>query len=381
PHTKTTRKRQVNTEKVQELVRDNVSSKGRVKWDDVTKKYNESAGQNKTKIQLANALKHAINAERKRKEKHADETPRDEATKANPPTAEKTKAADTPDEPQARQPAKRHRAQPEANQEASQEENSQKNEDEEILPEAKAAARIKTVMDKTTKLLESTPIDKWQATYKIPYQKQNKKVIEHIVWDVRERALKNVPDSLDSLLILYHAAQLAYEEVTRKQPTSANGNALVDIFKKDALKREVGLLEKNIQSGPLSELEKKQLKEILEQNGTKNTRREQKLLKFRLKQKLLSLQDKEKQQQSRRDYTKENTMFELNRSAFYRRMNEDKHEESKTKDDEIMCYWKQVWTKAHDEDEEAMQQTLDFPLDVTMPHDIEITEESFGEAL
>ncbi|OIR55694.1 MAG: uncharacterized protein A8A55_3560, partial [Amphiamblys sp. WSBS2006] len=31
--------------------------------------------------------------------------------------------------------------------------------------------------------------------------------------------------------------------------------------------------------------------------------------------------------------------------------------------------------------EEAMQQTLDFPLDVTMPHDIEITEESFGEAL
>ncbi|OIR56768.1 MAG: uncharacterized protein A8A55_2482 [Amphiamblys sp. WSBS2006] len=50
-------------------------------------------------------------------------------------------------------------------------------------------------MDKTTKLLESTPIDKWQAAYKIPHQKQNKKVIDHIVLDVHEGALKNIPDS------------------------------------------------------------------------------------------------------------------------------------------------------------------------------------------
>ncbi|KAK1348351.1 hypothetical protein LUQ84_002356 [Hamiltosporidium tvaerminnensis] len=141
------------------------------------------------------------------------------------------------------------------------------------------------------------------------------------------------------------AAQICYDEATRKEkPRSAWKQNIESKISKLVLSKD--LLEKARKQEKLSTSEKKSLKKIMREfnlNLSSITDLSEALVK---KNESLNVYEKKiTMHESRKQFRKENRMFELFRGRFYRGLSERVESEHVVSRDEIVSFWSTMWNK------------------------------------
>ncbi|KAK1350587.1 hypothetical protein LUQ84_000814 [Hamiltosporidium tvaerminnensis] len=175
-------------------------------------------------------------------------------------------------------------------------------------------------------------------TRKHPNELVDSKVLDLINRVVGEYAGAHVPESITEAAYIMQAAQVCYDEATRKEkPRSAWKEKIESKISKLVLSKD--LLEKARKQEKLSTSETKSLKKIMREfnlNLSSVTDLSEALVK-----KNVSLNVYEKKitmYESRKQFRKENRMFELFRGRFYRGLSERVESEHVVSRDEIVSF-------------------------------------------
>ncbi|KAK1347931.1 hypothetical protein LUQ84_002627 [Hamiltosporidium tvaerminnensis] len=144
------------------------------------------------------------------------------------------------------------------------------------------------------------------------------------------------------------ATQICYDEATRKEkPRSAWKENIESKISKPVLSKD--LLEKACKQEKLSTSETKSLRKIMREfnlNLSSLTAISEALVK---KNESLNVYEKKiTMHESRKQFRKENRMFELFRGRFYRGLSERVESEHVVSRDEIGSFWSTVWNKNDD---------------------------------
>ncbi|TBU12455.1 hypothetical protein CWI38_0750p0020, partial [Hamiltosporidium tvaerminnensis] len=177
-------------------------------------------------------------------------------------------------------------------------------------------------------------------TRKLPSELVNSKLL-----DLNNRI---IGDYADSLARIIQAAQVCYDEAKRKEkPRSAWKENIESKISKLVLSKD--LLEKARKQEMLSTSETKSLKKIMREfnlNLSSVTDLSEALVK---KNESLNVYEKKiTMHESRKQFRKENRMFELFRGRFYRGLSERVESEHVVSRDEIVSFWSTMWNKNDD---------------------------------
>ncbi|TBU17347.1 hypothetical protein CWI38_0287p0010 [Hamiltosporidium tvaerminnensis] len=185
-------------------------------------------------------------------------------------------------------------------------------------------------------------------TRKHPNKLVDSKVLDLINRVVGEYAGAHVPESISEAAYIMQAAQICYDEATRKEkPRSAWKENIESKISKLVLSKD--LLEKARKQEKLSTSETKSLKKIMREfnlNLSSVTDLSGALVK---KNESLNVYEKKiTMYESRKQFRKENRMFELFRGRFYRGLSERVESEHVVSRDEIVSFWSTMWNKNDD---------------------------------
>ncbi|KAK1350582.1 hypothetical protein LUQ84_000810 [Hamiltosporidium tvaerminnensis] len=176
-------------------------------------------------------------------------------------------------------------------------------------------------------------------TRKHPNELVDSKVLDLINRVVGEYADSCVPMTITAVARIIQAAQVCYDEATRKEkPRSARKENIESKISKLVLSKD--LLEKARKQEKLSTSETKSLKKIMREfnlNLSSVTDLSEALVK---KNESLNVYEKKiTMHESRKQFRKENRMFELFRGRFYRGLSERVESEHVVSRDEIVSFW------------------------------------------
>ncbi|KAK1348282.1 hypothetical protein LUQ84_002287 [Hamiltosporidium tvaerminnensis] len=182
-------------------------------------------------------------------------------------------------------------------------------------------------------------------TRKHPNELVDSKVLDLINRVVGEYAGAHVPESITEAAYIMQAAQICYDEATHKEkPRSAWKENIERSISKLILSKD--LLEKARKQEKLSTLETKSLKKIMQEfnlNLSSVTDLSEALVK---KNESLNVYEKKiTMHEIRKQFRKENRMFELFRGRFYRGLSERVESEHVVSRDEIVSFWSTIWNK------------------------------------
>ncbi|TBU10837.1 hypothetical protein CWI38_1522p0020, partial [Hamiltosporidium tvaerminnensis] len=185
-------------------------------------------------------------------------------------------------------------------------------------------------------------------TRKHPNKLVDSKVLDLINRVVGEYAGAHVPESITEAAYIMQAAQICYDEATRKEkPRSAWKENIESKISQLVLSKD--LLEKARKQEKLSTSETKSLKKIMREfnlNLSSVTDLSEALVK---KNESLNVYEKKiTMHESRKQFRKENRMFELFRGRFYRGLSERVESEHVVSRDEIVSFWSTMWNKNDD---------------------------------
>ncbi|KAK1350991.1 hypothetical protein LUQ84_000262 [Hamiltosporidium tvaerminnensis] len=185
-------------------------------------------------------------------------------------------------------------------------------------------------------------------TRKHPNELVDSKVLDLINRVVGEYAGAHVPESITEAAYIMQAAQVCYDEATRKEkPRSAWKENIESKISKLVLSKD--LLEKARKQEKLSTSETKSLKKIMREfnlNLSSVTDLSEALVK---KNESLNVYEKKiTMHENRKQFRKENRMFELFRDRFYRGLSERVESEHVVSRDEIVSFWSTMWNKNDD---------------------------------
>ncbi|TBU10673.1 hypothetical protein CWI38_1617p0010, partial [Hamiltosporidium tvaerminnensis] len=174
-------------------------------------------------------------------------------------------------------------------------------------------------------------------TRKHPNELVDSKVLDLINRVVGEYAGAHVPESITEAAYIMQAAQVCYDEASRKQkPRSAWKENIESKISTLVLSKD--LLEKARKQEKLSTLETKSF--------NSDTDLSEALVK---KNESLNVHEKKITiHESRKQFRKENRMFELFRGRFYRGLSERMESEHVVSRDEIVSFWSTMWNKNDD---------------------------------
>ncbi|TBU20829.1 reverse transcriptase, partial [Hamiltosporidium tvaerminnensis] len=178
-------------------------------------------------------------------------------------------------------------------------------------------------------------------TRKLPSELVDSKVLDLINRIIGEYADSCVPMTIKAVERIIQAAQVCYDEATRKEkPRSAWKENIESKISKLVLSKD--LLEKARKQEKLSTSKTKSLKKIMREfnlNLSSVTDLSEALVK---KNESLNVYEKKiTMHESRKQFRKENRMFELFRDRFYRGLSERVR-------DEIVSFWSTLWNKNDD---------------------------------
>ncbi|KAK1347804.1 hypothetical protein LUQ84_002785 [Hamiltosporidium tvaerminnensis] len=179
-------------------------------------------------------------------------------------------------------------------------------------------------------------------TRKHPNELVDSKVLDLINRVVGEYAGAHVPESITEAAYIMQAAQVCYDEATRKEkPRSAWKENIESKISKLVLSKD--LLEKARKQEKLSTSETKSLKKIMREfnlNLSSVTDLSEALVK---KNESLNVYEKKiTMHESRKQFRKENRMFEIFRGRFYRVLSERVESEHVVSRDEIVSFWSTI---------------------------------------
>ncbi|TBU20178.1 reverse transcriptase [Hamiltosporidium tvaerminnensis] len=182
-------------------------------------------------------------------------------------------------------------------------------------------------------------------TRKHPNELVDSKVLDLINRVVGEYAGAHVPESITEAAYIMQAAQVCYDEATRKEkPRFAWKKNIESKISKLVLSKD--LLEKARKQEKLSTSESKSLKKIMREfnlNLSSVTDLSEALV---MKNESLNVYEKKiAMHESRKQFRKENRMFELFRGRFYRGLSERVESEHVVSRDEIVSFWSTMWNK------------------------------------
>ncbi|TBU01254.1 hypothetical protein CWI36_1394p0010, partial [Hamiltosporidium magnivora] len=185
-------------------------------------------------------------------------------------------------------------------------------------------------------------------TRKLPSELVDSKVLDLINRIIGEYADSCVPMTIKAVERIIQAAQVCYDEATRKEkPRSAWKENIESKISKLVLSKD--LLEKARKQEKLSTSKTKSLKKIMREfnlNLSSVTDLSEALVK---KNESLNVYEKKiTMHESRKQFRKENRMFELFRDRFYRGLSERVESEHVVSRDEIVSFWSTMWNKNDD---------------------------------
>ncbi|TBU11359.1 reverse transcriptase, partial [Hamiltosporidium tvaerminnensis] len=182
-------------------------------------------------------------------------------------------------------------------------------------------------------------------TRKLPSELVDSKVLDLINRIIGDYADSCVPMTITAVARIIQAAQVCYDEATRKEkPRSAWKENIESKISKLVLSKD--LLEKARKQEKLSTPETKSLKKIMREfnlNLSSVTDLSEALVK---KNESLNVYEKKiTMYASRKQFRKENRIFELFRGRFYRGLSERVESEHVVSRDEIVSFWSTMWNK------------------------------------
>ncbi|TBU10333.1 reverse transcriptase, partial [Hamiltosporidium tvaerminnensis] len=178
-------------------------------------------------------------------------------------------------------------------------------------------------------------------------------LVESKLWDLINRIIGEYADSYVPMTItavarIIQAAQVCYDEATRKEKPRYAWKKNIEIKISKLVLSKI-LLEKARKQKKLSTSETKSLKKIMREfnlNLSSVTDLSEALVK---KNESLNVYEKKiTMHESRKQFRKENRMFELFRDRFYRGLSERVESEHVVSRDEIVSFWSTMWSKNDD---------------------------------
>ncbi|KAK1347685.1 hypothetical protein LUQ84_002948 [Hamiltosporidium tvaerminnensis] len=202
--------------------------------------------------------------------------------------------------------------------------------------------RIATFLADTCTLTDTTEYIKMRDKFLSKIKEISEKEIGKVVVRTRKLPSKLVDSKFWTLLI---ELSVCYDELTRKEkPRSAWKENIESKISKLVLSKN--LLEKARRQEKLSTSETKSLKKIMGEfnyNLSSVTDLSEALVK---KNESLNVYEKKITiHESRKQFRKENRMFELFRGRFYRKLSERVESEHVVSRDEIVSFWSTMWNK------------------------------------
>ncbi|TBU11582.1 hypothetical protein CWI38_1129p0010, partial [Hamiltosporidium tvaerminnensis] len=174
-------------------------------------------------------------------------------------------------------------------------------------------------------------------------RKHPNELVDSKVLDLIMRA-----SSITEAAYIMQAAQVCYDEATRKEKPRSDWKENIE-SKISKLVLSKDLLEKARKQDKLSTSETKSLKKIMREfnlNLSSVTDLSEALVK---KNESLNVYEKKiTMHESRKQFRKENRMFELFRGRFYRGLSERVESEHVVSRDEIVSFWSTMWNKNDD---------------------------------
>ncbi|TBU19490.1 hypothetical protein CWI38_0210p0080, partial [Hamiltosporidium tvaerminnensis] len=195
--------------------------------------------------------------------------------------------------------------------------------------------RIATCLTEPCTLTDTTDVVR---TRKLPSELVDSKVLDLINRIIGDYADSCVLMTITAVARIIQAAQVCYDEATRKIESKISKLVL-----------SKNLLEKARKQEKLSTSETKSLKKIMREfnlNLSSVTDLSEALVK---KNESLNVYEKKiTMHESRKQFRKENRMFELFRGRFYRGLSERVESEHVVSRDEIVSFWSTMWNKNDD---------------------------------
>ncbi|TBU10066.1 reverse transcriptase, partial [Hamiltosporidium tvaerminnensis] len=185
-------------------------------------------------------------------------------------------------------------------------------------------------------------------TRKLPNELVDSKILNLINRKIGEYADSCLPMTRTAVARIIQAAQLGFDEATRKEkPRSAWKENIESKISKLVLSKD--LLEKARKQEKLSTSETKSLKKIMREfnlNLSSVTDLSEALVKTN--ESLNVYEKKITMHESRKQFRKENRMFELFRGRFYHGLSERVKSEHVVSRDETVSFWSTMWNKNDD---------------------------------
>ncbi|EQB61289.1 hypothetical protein NAPIS_ORF01137 [Vairimorpha apis BRL 01] len=199
-------------------------------------------------------------------------------------------------------------------------------------------------------ILNKTSVEKMERTRKIPLLKVDSIKLDATIKAVQDHVSKHPPHSMSEIARILQAAQICYQETTRKDAKPSKWVESIKC-KISLLESKVKLLEKVRAFGKLSAEEKRDAKKYMREVNMlaclhQDTSKAIAIFSERaaVYSKKLEVADR------RREYRVQNQSFELYRSNFYRKLGgaqEVAHNVSKV---DISNFWSTMWNRNDDID-------------------------------
>lgn len=220
------------------------------------------------------------------------------------------------------------------------------------LKESAEQAKIDKEFIEMFEVIKKQDLTKIEPTSKISSLKVNTKVIEMLNESIGTFLLRHKIENMSDIATILQAAQHTYEKVTKMPIKPSNWEESIQ-QKISKLSRQSGLLKTyKTNKGKLS---KGELSEVKRMAGTKKCALQKptdidKLISF-LETRVLVYKQKILTYRNRREWRKENTLFELYRGRFYRQLQGETPVEHEVSQIEIENFWGKMWENTDEEDE------------------------------
>ncbi|TBU11757.1 reverse transcriptase, partial [Hamiltosporidium tvaerminnensis] len=182
-------------------------------------------------------------------------------------------------------------------------------------------------------------------TRKLPNELVDSTVLDLINRIVGEYADSHVPMTITDVARIIQTAQVCYDDETRKERPRSSWKESIE-SKISVLKLSKDILEKARRREELSSSQTKSLKKIMREFNLDLNKTNDLSKAVVKKNELITIYEKKlTMYESRKQFRKENRMFELFRGRYYRGLSERVESEHVVNRDEIVSFWSKMWNK------------------------------------
>ncbi|KAG0435770.1 LINE-1 retrotransposable element ORF2 protein [Dictyocoela muelleri] len=222
-----------------------------------------------------------------------------------------------------------------------------------------------------------------KRTFKIPHIKCDYILINTLNNIVNE--FMNISNDIGivEIIDLVYCAQVTYDSIKVKKYTK-NESHETKLLKYDQSiankNHELNIIDNVISNNKLNNKDKKSFQQLSKRYKLKNKGEEYKIFKSKTEQDITIINKRKSLYIKRREYNKNNYLFELNRKAFYRNLNNEKIINNVDNEESLKDYWMNMWNKENNDKSDSIFKFIDFNIE-NKNEDVSIPFESFKKTL